>query len=119
MTGPEATIEQHVNERVENELGLLNSKLGKDGMPDRCYWMPQGKPILIEYKAPGEQPTKRQWYWINFLRGLSYDVQWFDDADRAFAYLAAAVASYSVHDTRGEVHPGARQRRRAGQAGGS
>jgi hypothetical protein len=92
MTGPEATSEQRVNERAEKELGLTNSKLGKDGMPDRIYWMPFGKPILIEWKKPGEQPTKRQWYWIYFLRGLQYDVQWFDNEQRAFEYLTAAVA---------------------------
>ena len=103
MSGPEATIERRVNERAENELGLLHSKLGKDGLPDDIYWMPFGKPTLIEYKKPGEQPTKRQWYWIEFLRRLQYDVQWFDDEQRAFEYLAAAVEAAIVHAKRCEV----------------
>jgi hypothetical protein len=116
MTGPEATIERRVCRDAEAKLGILNSKLGQDGMPDRIFWLPPGTPILIEFKSPGEQPTKRQWYWIHFLKGLSYDVQWYDDYQPAFDYLAAAVEARAVHAASREVHSRTRQRRVPRQA---
>src|SRR5271169_3941360 len=110
MAGAEATLERKVCRDAERFLGVLNSKLGQDGMPDRIFWVPAPL-VLIEFKAPGEQPTKRQWYWIEFLRRLGYDAQWFDDAERALRHLAAAVEARAVHDQAGEVAAGTRQRR--------
>jgi hypothetical protein len=109
MTGPEATIERKVCADAERCLGILHSKLGKDGMPDQIFWLP-GAPVLIEFKAPGEQPTKKQWHQIHFLRGLHYDAQWFDDYQRAYDYLAAAVGACALHAPGRQVPARARTR---------
>ena len=90
MTGPEAAIERKFMRDVRDKLGIIASKLGVDGMPDDVLWLP-GSPMLIEFKRPGEQPTRRQWYWIEIFRSLGYDAQFFDDGERAFEYVKKEV----------------------------
>lgn len=51
--------------------------------PDRCFWIPGGKPFLIEFKKPGEEPTKLQTDTIEDLRSDGYDVEVHDDPEEA------------------------------------
>ena len=73
----ESTIERRVCAWLKKEHGLMSSKLvtpGQTGYPDRIIWIPGGKPMLVEFKRPGEKPTKKQQYIISELQKLGYDV---------------------------------------------
>ena len=49
--------------------------MGNKSYPDRLFLMPGGKVLMIEFKRPGETPTKLQEYCHDELRNLGYDVE--------------------------------------------
>ena len=91
MAGQEAKIERGVCDRAMRELGVANFKWGVDGWPDRVFLIPGGRPLLIEFKAPGGEPSPRQAFRIECLRTWGYQTEVHDDAQRAFQTIAAAV----------------------------
>lgn len=73
----EAALEGDVVRWAEDRL-VLQTKLnlrGRNGWPDRCFWLPGGRPLLHEYKLPGEAPRPLQEYTIRQLRERGYDVE--------------------------------------------
>ncbi len=59
--------------------GIMNIRLSFGpgayvGWPDDIFLIPGGKPLLIEFKAPGKEPTARQQLRIDMLLDLGYDV---------------------------------------------
>lgn len=78
----ENPIEQKAVAEVWKYLGIKGSKLtikGETGYPDRIYWLPGGKPFLVEYKRPGEDPREKQIHIHTELMKLDYDVEVHDD----------------------------------------
>lgn len=65
---------------------------GRRGWPDEVYWLPL-RPLLIEFKAPGEVPRPLQLHTHEILRRNAYEVQVHDDAAAAVASLKEALAS--------------------------
>lgn len=43
------------------------------GLPDRLLLRPGGSAAFIEFKRPGEEPTKIQAYWLARLRGMGFE----------------------------------------------
>lgn len=70
---------------------LKLNTMGRRSMPDRLFWVPGGKPVLIELKRPGFEPTKLQMNTMKKLKGLGYDVIWTDSAETAIEYLRRAM----------------------------
>lgn len=63
--------------RHADSLGLFHIKLtpaGRRGMQDRLFFIPGGRPTLIEFKAPGEELRPLQRYYFDKLKGLNYDI---------------------------------------------
>lgn len=92
-TGPEKKIEDKVCKWAKKN-GVLPYKM--NGMytrswPDRLFFMPTGKAFIIEFKAPGKEPTPLQEDTINKLRKLGYDVEVHDNAEAAIAALQARL----------------------------
>ena len=59
-------------------LGLQRLKLngfGRRGFPDQEFFVPGGKPFLIEFKADGEEPRKLQAYIHKQLKEAGYDIE--------------------------------------------
>lgn len=54
---------------------LKMSIAGQNGWPDRCVLMPGGRPLLIEFKVPGEDPDPLQEYRHKQLRELGYEIE--------------------------------------------
>jgi hypothetical protein len=57
--------------------GVLSIKLnlqGRRGWPDRAFFLPGGRPYLVELKAEGEVPRKLQAHIHSQLRALGYSV---------------------------------------------
>ena len=60
------------------------------GWPDDMYLIPGGRPLFIEFKAPGNIPTPKQEEKIRILEEAGYDVTWCDNrADAKTAIIKA------------------------------
>ena len=80
---PETKIENRAVELIYENLGIIGIKLkavGSNGYPDRLFWLPQGRPLLIEFKVPGGEPEPLQQQIIDDLIELGYNVQVHDNA---------------------------------------
>ncbi len=98
----ESKIERDACRAVLDELGVASTKLvtpGQRGFPDRIFWIPGGKPLLIEFKRPGEEPRKLQSHIHKMLSMLGYSVEVHDDIDAAVASVRKALdaAKISAH----------------------
>lgn len=94
MQRSESKIEQRACELVKQHLGIKGSKLtvtGDTAFPDRIFWIPGGKPLLIEFKKPGEEPRPKQLYNHEWLRNLGYKVEVHDNELRALQAVIDAV----------------------------
>ena len=73
--------------------GIVHFKLtpkGQAGWNDRMFLLPL-RPLLIEFKSPGEPPRKLQVYRHEILIGLSYDVQVHEEEDDAVWAIQEAI----------------------------
>lgn len=92
----ESQIERVVAMRALNELGVFSIKLlvtQEAGYPDRIFLIPNGHPLFIEFKRPGEKPTKRQQLIHERLRHANYKVQVHTNIEEAFRAISAEVGS--------------------------
>ena len=90
----EKTVEREVCRRALLELGVSNMKLaaqGQRGWPDRLFLIPGGRPLLIEFKAPGEEPRPDQEGCIKILKLLGYAVEVHDDEHAAMLSIRKAL----------------------------
>ena len=97
----ERTVERRVCQRALLELGVSNMKLaaqGQRGWPDRLFLIPGGRPLLIEFKAPGEEPRPDQESCIKILKLLGYDVEVHDDERTALLAIRKALDAARLPD---------------------
>lgn len=94
MAGAEASIERWVTEKAVSQYGVQSAKWGVSGWPDRVFLLPGGKPLLIEFKAPGAALMPRQAYRADFLKRMGYDVECYDNRDLALKAIGDRVRSY-------------------------
>lgn len=89
MAGPEATIERRVRTAAKR-AGWIVRKLAFldcNGAPDRIFGK-GGRCVVIEFKAPGEEPTAQQYKRHAELRSdFGWEVHWTDDEDEALSIL--------------------------------
>lgn len=83
--GPEAKIEQAICDEAKDD-GWTVRKLafiGTRGAPDRIFGKKR-RAVLIEFKAPGEEPSIQQLKRHAELRDdFGFEVHWCDNADDA------------------------------------
>lgn len=109
----ESSVEQEACDLIYDNLGVENSKLkvlGDNGFPDRVFWLPGGKPFLIEFKRPGEKARPKQLYIHNKLRNLGYQVEVHDNAIDAFEAVIKALESTRLSEEGRQVLDRARGR---------
>lgn len=99
MTGPEAKIERAFVAWC-NSIDIQAPKLTSvmRGWPDRTVLIPGGRPAFIEFKAPGEKPSKHQLDWIEHLRHLGYSATWVDNLNDAKAYIEELLPARQLRD---------------------
>jgi len=93
---PSYHLEERLEDYVIDHCGIHSIKLdvsGHNGHPDRLFFIPGGRPLLIEFKRPGEEvePGSVQEYVIESLVKLGYNVQTHDSAEEALAAIQKAV----------------------------
>ena len=62
------------------------SSLSRNGWPDR-FLLRNGRVVLLEWKAPGKEPTRQQYIRQRQLRQAGAEVVWFNDLEAAKAYF--------------------------------
>jgi hypothetical protein len=85
----ESDIERIVT-RWADRRGLMHLKLniwGNRGFQDQLFFIPGGRPFLLELKRLGERPGRLQMYRKKQLKARGYDVGWTDSADEAIGWL--------------------------------
>jgi hypothetical protein len=90
----EAAVEDPVVRDAYRVLGVPSVKLtprGRRHHADRMFFVPGGKPKIIEFKRPGDEPRRSQSHVHKILRDLGYDVEVHDTYAGAMGSLAAAV----------------------------
>lgn len=110
---PETKIENDAVELIWQWLGIIGIKLkavGNNGYPDRLFWIPGGKPLLIEFKQPGEVPEPLQQQRIDELKQLGYEVQVHDNAIDAFEATINLLATTRLPKAGREILARARRR---------
>jgi hypothetical protein len=102
----ENDIEIEAVDLVWKYLGIKGSKLkvvGDTGYPDRIFWMPGGRPLLIEFKKPGEEPRPKQLKIHRQLRKLGYQVEVHDNAIEAFQAVIKTVETNPLYEKGNKV----------------
>jgi len=108
----EVSIEEKACSLIYEHLGIKGSKLkvkGESGYPDRIFWLPGGKPFLIEFKKPGEEPRPSQIRIHDYLRSLGYKVEVHDNAIDALEATIKAVDSTRLSKESRQILAGARR----------
>lgn len=95
----ETKIEQKARDLIFENLGIDSLKMnvkGNTGWPDRIFWVPGGKPLVIEFKTPNGELSQKQIYHIMKLRRNGYNVEVHDDAIDAFYAAIKAVEALQL-----------------------
>lgn len=94
----EADLEQYVCEQAQQLWDVPNVKLnltGNTGWPDRWFLVPC-RPLLIEFKQPGEELSQRQRLIHVMLLKRGYHVETHDNAEQALAAIKRALDTAPV-----------------------
>jgi hypothetical protein len=65
--------------------------MGNRSQPDFIFWVPGGRPLLIEFKRPGSLPTPLQETTIGQFRDDGYNIQIHDTKESAIAELESLL----------------------------
>jgi hypothetical protein len=68
---------------------------GNRSLPDYIFWIPGGKPFLIEFKRPGAEPSELQWHTIRQFLNDGYDVEVHDSKESAIAAIQERMTNAS------------------------
>jgi hypothetical protein len=92
----ESALERKVVSKALSRYQVPSLKLeppdgSETGWPDRLFFIPGGKPFLVEFKEVGYTPEPKQEYIHDMLEGLGYDVAWTDNEEAALEAIEARV----------------------------
>lgn len=103
---------------VENPVVKLAQQLGipvlkvnplwSAGWPDRVFFVPGGKPLIIEFKRGTDSKLRaKQLEVIAKLKANGYDVHSCNTVEEGKAYLRSRLEAHRVHEACDAVDPGA------------
>jgi hypothetical protein len=78
----------------------LTMKMGpgtETGIPDTIFWIPHGRPLLIEFKWDELEPEPKQLYWHGVFGDLQYEVQVHNSVQEALTAIAVEVVAATLH----------------------
>ena len=110
---PETKIELQACDLIFGNLGVGSLKLNvkaNTGYPDRIFWVPGGKPLIIEFKTPDGELSPKQKYHIERLKKDGYNVEVCDDAIDAFHAAIKAVEATRLSEEGREILARAREK---------
>jgi hypothetical protein len=112
--GPETKLREKVRARaVKMGVPAIRMHFGpgiKTGWPDEQFLIPGGRPLFLEAKDRGNEPTEKQYKRMQELWELGYDVGWYDDENAAIAAIARALDAAQLPSPRNRVFARSRLR---------
>jgi hypothetical protein len=89
-------MERRVRKKALNRYRVPSIKMepplgSETGWPDTLFFIPGGKPFLLEFKEVGYEPEPKQARIHDMLEGLGYDVAWTDNEEAALEAIEARV----------------------------
>jgi hypothetical protein len=88
MARKESVLESWAT-RWARSRGLVTAKLTLcNGVPDRIFFLPLGRPAIIEFKKRSEKPSDLQSWYILTLRTAGYNVYWCDTKEEFLEVVA-------------------------------
>ena len=109
----ETKIELQACDLIFGNLGIGSLKVnvrGNTGWPDRIFWVPGGKPLIIEFKTPDGELSPKQKYHIERLKKDGYNVEVCDDAIDAFLAAIRAVEATRLSEEGRQILARAREK---------
>ena len=109
----ETKIELQACDLIFGNLGVGSLKLNvkaNTGWPDRIFWVPGGKPLIIEFKTPDGELSPKQKYHIERLKKDGYNVEVCDDAIDAFYAAIRAVEATDLSEDGRQILARARKK---------
>lgn len=95
--GPEKKIQNAAIKYAESYgVAAIRLSLGPGvytGWPDVLFLIPGGRPLFIEFKAPGKPPTPKQRARIDHLVVAGYDVEVCDNIEDANCIMQGAITA--------------------------
>jgi len=97
----ESSIESDVAGRAR-KAGIESIKVvaaAENGWPDRIFLIPGGRPLIIEFKKPGEPLRPLQEHRVNCLRLIGYDVCVCEEREAACANIeeCCRIAGWNIN----------------------
>lgn len=90
----ESKIEEDVFKWAKRrKIKVCKVQFVETGHPDRLFILQNGLHVWIEFKRPGEVPSRLQYYRIRELQNLGAVATWTDDADDAIKFLETQALS--------------------------
>lgn len=84
----ESATESKVVDDAYRKLGIPSIKVrGVTGFPDREFFVRGGRPLIVEFKRPGEVLRPQQEFWVSRLQELDYLVEVHDSYEEAMLSL--------------------------------
>lgn len=76
----EAQIEKAVCDyaRKRGAIVMKLSGMNQKGQPDRMF-LHDGRVVFVEFKKPGNEPTRLQWKWLKELQAQGFTAFWTDN----------------------------------------
>jgi hypothetical protein len=93
----EKTIEDSICNKAREQWKLVHRKmngLGFNSWPDRLFFIPGGKPLFMEMKRRGRNPTEDQARLHDQLRALGYDVVVVDSVEDGMSILKTRMMGF-------------------------
>lgn len=89
----EKSVEQRLVQRAKQAGGIAIkwTSPAMAGVPDRIVFLPKGRILFVELKAPGKKPTVLQERVIGMLQGLGADVRVCDSMESVDELFAQAL----------------------------
>ena len=107
----EKTAVENPDIKLTQQLGIPVLKvnpLWAAGWPDRVFFVPGGKPLIIEFKRGEDSKLRaKQLEVIAKLKANGYDVHSCNTVEEGKAYLRARLEAHRVHEEGDAVDPGA------------
>lgn len=77
--------------RWARDRGIVVAKLTElVGVPDRIFFVPGGKPLIIEFKARRNEPSETQAWYLDTLRAAGYDAHSCDTKEKFLTLMKKA-----------------------------
>lgn len=99
----EKTIEGYLRDETRKNGGLSMKWVspGNNGVPDRIVFLPGGRVVFVELKAPGKKPTQLQKYQHERLRSLGQLVVIIDSkekVDKLLQLYEEGLLEYAIQE---------------------